>query len=171
MDTDTLMYGAMRSTTLFSYNTAIVTPNSSLADLSTHPGFIQQPLNWCSTPSTMVPQTVGYFSISTPAALSDALLLLYNTMITDPLSMFSGIGSFPSTIILEQDLDASGVLQLAARQNSSVVINAPLLLSAPAYPVKLGVPLPASVTLDLAGCLGCMSLSDVKVQVKHIVDS
>ena len=165
MDNDTIIFGALRAVTSFNFNTAIVTMNASLADLSGHPGFSNQPQTWCSAPPTIVPQSVGYFSISMPADLSETLLLLYDTMNTNPLTMTAGVNSFPSTIIIEKDSSAAAVVQLASQQNGSVIINAALLLSAPAFPTQLGVPLPASVTLDLSGCVGCMSLSNSKVHV------
>ena len=58
------------------------------------------------------------------------------------------------------------VAAAASRQpNSSIAIGMPLFLSCPLYPVKSGVPPPASVTLDLSGCIGCMSLTDNGVVV------
>ena len=38
MDNDTIIFGALRAVTSFNFNTAIVTMNASLADLSGHPG-------------------------------------------------------------------------------------------------------------------------------------
>ena len=64
-------------------------------------------------------------------------------------------------VIIEQDMTFAEVAVAASRQpNGSIAIGMPLFMSHPLYPVKSGVPLPSSVTLDLDGCIGCMSLTD-----------
>ena len=69
-------------------------------------------------------------------------------------------------VVIEQDMTFAEVAAAASRQpNSSIAIGMPLFLSCPLYPVKSGVPPPASVTLDLSGCIGCMSLTDNGVVV------
>ena len=68
----------------------------------------------------------------------------------------------PNIIIIEQDMNVSGIIQLAPVQNgSSISLIVPLLLMGPPYPTtQLGVPPPSNVSLDLAGCMGCISLSN-----------
>ena len=64
-------------------------------------------------------------------------------------------------VIIEQDTTFAEVAAVASRQpNGSIAISMPLFMSRPLYPVKSGVPLPSSVTLDLDGCIGCVSLMD-----------
>lgn len=75
---------------------------------------------------------------------------------------------FPPTIVVEQDVNVSDVLQLLASHQlngSSIRLTLPLLLMGPLYPLQLGLPTPTSVTLDLAGCIGCLSLADGKVHI------
>ena len=52
----------------------------------------------------------------------------------------------------------------------SVSLGLPVLLTGPLFPTQVGVPIPTSVTLDLAGCLGCMSPSNssAHVYINHL---
>ena len=98
--------------------------------------------------------------------MADSLLLLATTMASNPNMMTVAVGIMPSTIILEQNLTAAGVVHLAGSSpGDSVNISAPVLLSGPPFPFQLGVPPPAYVTLDLTGCVGCMSLAKTTVHV------
>lgn len=80
---------------------------------------------------------------------------------TDPTDIGFSTTVSAYIIVLEQDMNASDLVRSAARQGGSVNISVPLLLIKPACPTQLGVPVPASVSLDLAGCVGCVSLPDL----------
>ena len=135
--------------------------------LSQHPGFAIQPLSLCRPPGPIPPlmQASDFFSVSMASGLLDALLQLYTTIATDPLASGTAEVIWPSMVVVEQDLSASELVQ-HARSNGSVIINAPLLIMGPPFPTQLGQPIPATqVTLDLAGCSGCLVLPDSTVHV------
>ena len=50
-------------------------------------------------------------------------------------------------------------------RNGSLHLSVSLLVSGPPYPTLLGVPSPGAVSLDLGGCLGCVSLDSTSGQV------
>ena len=62
-------------------------------------------------------------------------------------------------VIIEEDMTASDVVLLASRLNGSISIGLPTLLTGPPFPTQLGAPVPASVSLDLSGCIGCVTLT------------
>ena len=58
-------------------------------------------------------------------------------------------------------MNVSDLVLLASRlDGSSVRLSIPVILSGPPYPTQLGLPAPASVTLNLAGCFACISLAN-----------
>ena len=140
--------------------------NTLFLGLDAHPEFSALPPAWC-TPPTSTPLDSLYFSISTPGGLAAALQHISVILGSLATAVAAATSFMPATIILEQSVSAADVVQQASlKANSSISLNLPLLLSDPYYPaVKLGVPIPASVALDLSGCLGCLSLSDSQVHV------
>ena len=165
LDTDSLVFGGLRDSTAYNFNEAYLTSqaymspqDSSLDNLAQHPGFTIQPLAWCSTAPTVTPQTSLFFSIATSAELAGSLLQLSTTLGADPVAVTAAVGIFPGVIILQQNVTAADVVSLASHGNGSVSIRAPLLLYGPAFPIARGALPPSPVTLDLAGCIGCMSL-------------
>ena len=62
--------------------------------------------------------------------------------------------------MIEQSMAALNVVQAGG-----ISLGLPLLLTGPLFPSQLGAPIPTSVALDLAGCLGCMSLSNRSAHV------
>ena len=71
----------------------------------------------------------------------------------------------PNLVIIEQDMTASDVVRLASLFNGSISIGLPTLLMGPLLPTQLGVPVPASVSLDLSGCIGCVTLANSAAHV------
>ena len=66
----------------------------------------------------------------------------------------------PTIIIVEQGMAALDVVA-----GGGVSLGLPLVLMGSPFPSQLGAPIPTSVILDLAGCLGCMSLSNSSAHV------
>ena len=95
LNTDSLVIGAMQSPEAYYYNVSLVTPNSSLVDLSEHTGFNVQPLWWCSNPNGLVPHSKGFYSIATSGMLADSLLQI--SADNDPVDaqFYSTIGGCP----------------------------------------------------------------------------
>ena len=62
--------------------------------------------------------------------------------------------------MIEQNMAAVDVVLAGV-----VSLGLPLMLTGPLFPTQLGAPIPTSVVLDLAGCLGCMSLSNRSAHV------
>ena len=61
-------------------------------------------------------------------------------------------------------------MQLASHLNVSVTLSVPLLLNGPPFPSRLGVPLPATVSLDLASCMACIALANNSAVLLYIAD-
>ena len=159
LNADAGVFGNWQTPEAYYFNLSFVTPASSLVNLSAHPGFSVKPLVYCSNPNSNVrPHSGGFFSVATSEGLADSLLQL--SAINDPVNVHYFLTVFPSVIILEQDMAATNLLLLVPRPDrSSVSIGLPLLLTGPPYSTQLGLPAaPASVSLDLSGCLGCVSL-------------
>ena len=105
--------------------------------------------------------TQGYFTVRTPEELADALYQVSTYLSSSAAWVAYSFTVSPAIITLSDDLTAAGVVQLASRLNgSSLSLSTPLLVLGPLFPVLLDVPIPASVTLDLAGCIGCLSLKN-----------
>ena len=120
----------------------------------------------CGNLNNRTPHSSGFFSKATSAGLADALADLSAQNNTADLNFALTIA--PNIVVLEQDMNMSDVLQLPPGQNggSSVSLIMPLLLMGPPYPtMQLGVPPPTNVTLDLTGCLGCISVSNINAHV------
>ena len=62
--------------------------------------------------------------------------------------------------MIEQNMAAVDVVLAGG-----ISLGLPLLLTGPLFPTQLRAPIPTSVVLDLAGCLGCMSLSNRSAHV------
>ena len=67
---------------------------------------------------------------------------------------------YSQNIMIEQSMAAVDVVQAGG-----ISLGLPLMLTGPLFPTQLGAPIPTSVVLDLAGCLGCMSLSNSSAHV------
>ena len=110
----------------------------------------------------------AYFSTGMPAGLAQALWQVSAILSTNPTWTAFAFSVAPPVIILEADVSAEDVVQLASRQaNGSISLGMPVLILGllPQFPLQPGVPNPASVTLDLTGCIGCLSLASSKVHV------
>ena len=165
MTQDTITYEGAILTSIINLNfTAIST--SSGYDLSTqHPGFTIQPLFYCHSPRSShsafaLPNS--FFNVNSSESLATSLLQVTTTLASSPFPgdvAASWQSGWPATLVIDQDVTAVAVLQLASSQGGSVSLDMPLLLMGPVAPSQLGVPLQTSVTLDLAGCIGCITLS------------
>ena len=164
LDGNSAIIRELRSQQL-SYANVTMSSNTTFLGLDAHPGFSTLPPAWC-TPPTSTPLESLYFSISTPGGLAAALEHVSVTLGGQAAAVAAATSFMPATIILEQSVSAADVVQLASlKANGSISLNLPLMLSLPYFPVQLGVPIPASVALDLSGCLGCLSLLDSQVHV------
>ena len=62
---DSTIFGGLLGATSYNINMSFVTPSdANLGNLTQHPGFSNQPLWFCSTPSGITPQSVGFFTIT-----------------------------------------------------------------------------------------------------------
>ena len=61
-------------------------------------------------------------------------------------------------------------MQLASHLNGSVTLSVPVLLNGPPFPILLGEPVPAAVSLDLASCIACIALANNSAVLLYIVD-
>ena len=158
--TDTLTFGGSKSATIVRINVTVTTTTTSgYSDLSQHPGFSVKPVWYCSNANNLRPLSYGLYIVSTPAGLVDSLLSIAANVSSNPAAVAVTLDVFPALIIIEQDVSINDVAQLAASQNSSVSLVVPLLLTSPPYPLLSGAPVPPSQTLDLSGCIGCVSLT------------
>ena len=164
LDTNSAVIQEMH-TQILAYVNITVSTNTKFLGLDAHPGFSALSPAWCTKPAH-VPLDSLYLSISTPGGLADALEHI-SVVLGGQATVVGAAASFmPATIVLEQSVSAANVVQLASlKANGSISLNLPLLLSVPLFPVKLGVPIPTSVALDLSGCLGCLALTDSQVHV------
>ena len=67
---------------------------------------------------------------------------------------------YSQNIMIEQSMAAVDVVQAGG-----ISLGLPLMLTGPLFPTQLGAPTLTSVALDLAGCLGCISLSNHSAHV------
>ena len=109
----------------------------------------------------------GFFSTGTSAGLASAILQVSNFIYSNPAWLTFAYSATTPAIMLEADVTAADLVQLASQQanGSNIIISTPLLMIGPLpeFPLQRGVPNPASVTLDLTGCVGCLSLASSKV--------
>ena len=157
---EAVVWGAMKSAGSLNYNVSVVSYASSMDELSRHPGYSIKPLWWCLNPKNQTPVSGLFFSTATSAGLADSLLQLSTAGEDDPAARAFTQAVFASTVIIEQNMTT---LDVVDRGGVSLVLT--LLLTGPPFPSHLGVPPPSSVTLDLAGCLSCISLSNSTAHV------
>ena len=156
LNTDTVMWGGVQTAVGYNINVSLVSETSALVDLP--PSFSIKPFFYCVNPFNLTPLSYGFYSIGSSAGLLESLLLISTTVANDPAEVAGALTVLPPLIVLEQDTSAADVVQLAHQGNGSVGLGVPLMVMGPAYPVHLAVPTPAHVSLDLSGCVGCVSL-------------
>ena len=118
----------------------------------------------CSNKNNVTPASFGFFSVATSAGLADALVNVSTYVASNPPAVDRALTVFPNIIILEQDMGVQDVVQRASG-GGPISLTLPLLLTGPPFPTQLGVPTPTSVSLDLTGCLGCLSLDNSTTHV------
>ena len=165
---ESMVWGGVQGPTSININNSMISETyTPLYNASQHPGFSVQPVWWCSNPNNLTPVTAGFSVVDTSAGLADSLLQLsYKTRANDPAGISYATTVFPDILILERAVTAADVVQLASRLNASVTLSAPLILNGPPFP---RVPGPANVSLDLSGCIGCMSLSNATMHL-YLID-
>ena len=157
----TLIWGGVITSASVHLNVTLTTSaTSGSSDLGQHPGFSIKPLFYCSNTHNITPLSHGLYIISTSTmGLADALLDIAANVTSSPGAASTAVDGAPTLAIIEQDMSINGVVQLAASQNSSVGLGVPLIITSSLYPLQLGDPVPPCVTLDLSGCVGCVSLT------------
>ena len=160
-----ITYGGVIMNSVVNLNFTAISTSSGYDLSSQHPGFTIRPLSFCYSPGSSfstyaLPNT--FFSVNSSESLAASLLQVTTTLASSPSPgdvAASWQSAWPPTLVIDQDVTAAAVLQLASSQGGSVSLDMPLLLMGPVAPSQLGVPLQTSVTLDLAGCIGCITLS------------
>ena len=139
-----------------------------------HPGFTLRPLSWCMPMSESRPLTsLRMFFINNSSQLTDMLLISLPVLERNWLSTSSALPSFPITVIFPQSVAITDLLAELAKSSAatspsspaSASVTLPLMLMGPAFPYQVGQAVPGDVTLDLTGCIGCISLSSFQAQV------
>ena len=158
-NTDTFTWGGVQAVEAVHINVTLTSSNTSgSSDLSQHPSFSVKPVWYCSNPNNLTPLSHGLYIVSTPAELADSLLSIAANVARNPAGVLATLYGFPTLVILAQDMSINDVVQLAASQSVGVGLSVPLILISATYPLEEGVLVPPSVTLDLSGCIGCVSL-------------
>ena len=129
-------------------------------DLQQHPGFSLHPLFLCPPdPQRRTPPPNLFYTTNKAVGLASALMSLQAAILSNPLATIYAMYAFPAIVILEEDLSVEDVVKLASSNGQGVGLSLPLILMSPKYPTRLGVP-PADMTLDLTGCVSCISMAD-----------
>ena len=163
LDSEALVWGGMHTSGAFHVNVSLVSYTSSLYNSSQHPGFDIKPLYWCANTNNMTPVSIGIFSTGTSAGLADSLAQISTAVEDDPAAAAFAFIVLTTVILVEQSLT---VLDVVA--GGGARLGLPLLLMGSPFPSQLGAPIPASLVLDLAGCLGCVSLTTRATHVNII---
>ena len=131
-------------------------------------------------PPLYPPPTPTLFSVSTPQSFAQALLSLIPAYIlANPLARFEAQYVLPASLILNQNVTAEDVVDLAVGSTAlngsgngsgsgsrrGLPLPLPLLMTGPTFPMQLGLAVPSIVALSLAGCVGCLALTDSTVHV------
>ena len=154
----------MRTSAAFHVIVSLVSYTSSLYNPSQHPGFDIKPLYWCANPNNMTPTSTGIFITATSAGLADSLTQISMAVENDPAAAAFAFTLLAMIILFQQNVTA---LDVVAGGGASLGL--PLILMGSPFPSQLGAPIPASLVLDLAGCLGCVSLTNRATHV-YIID-
>ena len=158
LNSNELIIGGIRTAATFLTN-VYTTSAASSSDLAAHPGFSVQPIAWCNNPNNQAPLPNAFFSVNTSAALAGAVQTLTTSVAANPESFLAAQYVLPATIVLEQNMSVTDVLLLASSSGGSINLSLSLLITGPSFPIELGVPPPPSVSLDLSGCAGCLTLT------------
>ena len=112
-------------------------------------------------------------SISTPQSFAQALLSLPAYTQANPLGRLEAQYIIPVSLILNQNVTFKEVVGLAvgsaasnrSSSGSSLPLPLPLLMTGPTFPMQRGLSVPPIVAFNLAGCVGCLALTDSTVHV------
>ena len=163
-DSEALVWGGMRTSAAFHVNVSLISYPSSLYNSSQHPGFDVQPLYWCANTNNMTPVSDGVFSAATSAGLADSFKQISTAVEDEPAAAAFAFTLMAIVIMIEQSVTTLDVVA-----GGGAKVGTPLVLLKSPWPSQVGAPVPASLTLDLSGCLGCVSLANRATHV-YIID-